>query len=56
MKNCLVVLAACALPLAAEESYRKPPKEILDVLNAPPTPTASANPGGTAVIFAQPLV
>jgi hypothetical protein len=30
-----------SVELTAEEVYKKPPKEILDVLNAPAIPTAS---------------
>jgi hypothetical protein len=42
---CLTALLLLALlPLSAEEVYRKPPKEILDILNAPPTPGASLSP------------
>jgi dipeptidyl aminopeptidase/acylaminoacyl peptidase len=42
---CLTALLLLALlPMSAEEVYRKPPKEILDILNAPATPGASLSP------------
>ena len=42
------VFLAFALPLAADQlSYQKPPKEILDILNAPATPNLSVNPART---------
>jgi dipeptidyl aminopeptidase/acylaminoacyl peptidase len=38
------VLVITLIPIAAEEQYKKPPKEILDVLNAPVTPGVSLSP------------
>ncbi|MEP6708066.1 MAG: prolyl oligopeptidase family serine peptidase [Pyrinomonadaceae bacterium] len=38
------LLFVCAGLSSAQERYRKPPKEILDVLNAPVTPSASVDP------------
>src|SRR5262245_50605659 len=41
----IVAIFALALtPTTAEEVYKKPPKEILDVLNAPAPPGASVSP------------
>jgi dipeptidyl aminopeptidase/acylaminoacyl peptidase len=37
----------------AQQTYRKPPKEILDVLNAPLTPSASVSPGRDYILLAQ---
>jgi dipeptidyl aminopeptidase/acylaminoacyl peptidase len=37
----------------AQESYRKPPKDVLDVLNAPLAPTASLSPSRDFILFAQ---
>jgi dipeptidyl aminopeptidase/acylaminoacyl peptidase len=43
------------LALFAAEPYRKPPKEILDVLNAPQTPSLALNPTRTHAIEGQPV-
>ena len=51
----LLLCAAAVAAFAADESYRKPPQEILDVLNAPQTPAVSVSPSGTAILFAQPI-
>ena len=37
----LVCLATAAI---AQQGYKKPPKEVLDILNAPTTPGASVSP------------
>jgi dipeptidyl aminopeptidase/acylaminoacyl peptidase len=37
----------------AQSTYRKPPKEVLDVLDAPPTPTASISPTRDFMLLAQ---
>jgi dipeptidyl aminopeptidase/acylaminoacyl peptidase len=51
---CLTVLLLLAfVPLSAEEVYRKPPKEILDILNAPPTPGASLSPTRDYLLLAK---
>src|ERR1035438_4396806 len=50
----LLVLCANALILGAE-SYQKPPKAILDVLNAPVTPQLSLSPTHTFAVQAQPV-
>lgn len=48
---CLLVLA---LPLGADQlPYQKPPKEILDILNAPALPGLSVNPTRTYATLAQ---
>ena len=53
-------VAACLLPtllltsaVLAQGGYRKPSKQILDVLDVPPTPTASVNPSRTHMLLAQ---
>src|SRR5581483_9803726 len=44
----LSYLFALALPLAADQlPYQKPPKEILDILNAPQLPALAVNPPRT---------
>jgi dipeptidyl aminopeptidase/acylaminoacyl peptidase len=46
-------LAALAPVRADEVLYQKPPKEVLDVLNAPSTPTLSVNPTKTYAALSQ---
>jgi dipeptidyl aminopeptidase/acylaminoacyl peptidase len=41
--------------LAGETSYQKPPQEVLDVLNAPLTPTISVSPHRDYAILMQPV-
>src|SRR5215470_17798703 len=48
----LVCFAALA---SADEAYRKPPREVLDVLSAPATPRAALSPTHTHVLLAEPL-
>ena len=49
-----LLLLAATLASAAE-LYQKPPKEVLDVLNAPATPRAFVSPDRTRVLLAEPL-
>jgi dipeptidyl aminopeptidase/acylaminoacyl peptidase len=46
---------AAALGRPAELTYQKPPREILDVLNAPPAPLISVNPPRDYAILMQPV-
>ena len=46
----VVILTVSA---SAQEVYRKPPKEVLDVLNAPVTPTASISPARDTMLLAE---
>jgi dipeptidyl aminopeptidase/acylaminoacyl peptidase len=39
-----IALLIVATSAFAQQGYKKPPKEVLDILNAPVTPTASLNP------------
>ena len=52
----LVVLATLLLPpsdrLAAQEAYRTPPPDVIDVLEAPPFPQAVMSPSGDRMILA----
>src|SRR6266404_6294470 len=44
----LLPLVLLAIPVLADQlPYQKPPKEILDVLNVPATPTLAVNPNRT---------
>jgi hypothetical protein len=38
------LLLALVVPISAELTWQKPPKEVLDILNAPATPVLSVNP------------
>jgi len=49
------LLLAAALVWPAELTYQKPPREILDDLNAPPAPLISVNPSRDYAILMQPL-
>ncbi|HJT67687.1 MAG TPA: prolyl oligopeptidase family serine peptidase [Pyrinomonadaceae bacterium] len=40
----LVVTLFAAVTVGAQQGYKKPPKEVLDILNAPVTPSASVSP------------
>jgi hypothetical protein len=40
----VILLSVTALVLSAAETYQKPPKPILDVMNAPVTPTLQLSP------------
>ena len=42
-----------AVTVSAQTGYQKPPKEILDVLNAPAAPTPSVNPSRTHVLLME---
>jgi dipeptidyl aminopeptidase/acylaminoacyl peptidase len=43
------MLIAFGLTLRAQEPYKLPPKEIVDILDAPPTPMVSMNPTRTVM-------
>ena len=50
-----LLLIAAGHPLLAQSSYQHPPKEILDVLDAPALPIAYVNPTGNAMLLGTPL-
>lgn len=50
-----IFVLAAALALPAELTYQKPPREILDVLKAPPPPLISVNPSRDYAILMLPL-
>ncbi len=52
-RRTLFVVLLLALSAFGQFTYQKPPKAILDVLNAPPTPQASLNPTRTYMMLAQ---
>jgi dipeptidyl aminopeptidase/acylaminoacyl peptidase len=47
-----LLTAACVVALAQEGGYKKPPQEVLDVLNAPVTPTAFLAPTRDQMLLA----
>jgi dipeptidyl aminopeptidase/acylaminoacyl peptidase len=49
----LLLLALATLVRATDFTYQQPPKEIRDVLNAPPTPSISVSPRHDYAIFLQ---
>ncbi len=51
----LIVLTILATGAFAQGSYKKPPKEIEDVLNAPALPTTSVSPAKDKILLATPL-
>ncbi len=50
-----VLLFISALVCSGAEPYRKPPKEMLDILNSPPTPALALNPTHTYAMQGQPV-
>jgi dipeptidyl aminopeptidase/acylaminoacyl peptidase len=53
MKIAVSLVCLLAAPLAAETVYQKPPREILEVLNAPAPPAASVNPPRTHMLLLE---
>lgn len=51
----LAVLVLFANVVCAQTGYKKPPKEVLDILNAPVTPTASLSPTRENLLLATGL-
>ena len=51
----LAVIFVLALTAFAQQGYKKPPKEVLDILNAPVTPGASVSPTRDNIILATGL-
>ncbi len=47
------VVLALVQAVAAQTDYRKPPQAILDILNAPATPTLSVSPSKTHAVLAE---
>ena len=46
-------LLILAIPIPAELTYQRPPKEVLDILNAPQLPVLSVNPTRTYATLSQ---
>lgn len=50
----LAVLAAALVPCAAgQEPYKMPPKEVVDILDAPPTPSVTMSPAGDTMLLVE---
>jgi len=49
----LLFVCAAALPLFAQQPYRQPPQQILDVLRAPDIPSVIVSPTGDRVLLAE---
>lgn len=52
--NLLVVLAIFTV-INLAQGYKKPPKEIMDILNAPAIPITSVSPAKNKIVFLEPL-
>jgi dipeptidyl aminopeptidase/acylaminoacyl peptidase len=55
MRTTLLAACCCFGAALAQEAYKKPPKEILDVLNAPATPGESLSPSRDFLILRESL-
>lgn len=51
-----ILMLSLSVSAHAQETYKKPPKEILDVLNAPATPVPIVSPAGDAALMITPRV
>src|SRR5260370_41496400 len=51
----LLILSLAANTSFGQQGYKKPPKEVLDVLNAPATPQASISPTRDAMLLSTSL-
>jgi len=50
---CIFLLAAIVPFAAAQEPYKTPPKEIVDILSAPPTPRVVVSPAGDRLLLVE---
>jgi len=48
-------IVIAAQPLAAQQAYQHPPREIVEILDAPAPPVPFVSPAGNAVILATPV-
>ena len=54
-RRCSLVLFLCAFAAVGAEVYRKPPQSVLDILNAPMTPTLSISPARNFAMQGAPV-
>jgi dipeptidyl aminopeptidase/acylaminoacyl peptidase len=52
---CVVIAAALCVPASAQSGYKQPPKEIMEVLNAPAIPATSISPTRDRIAILTPL-
>src|SRR5215217_8083134 len=50
-----ILIAVCAVVCLGQGSYKQPPKEVMDVLNAPPIPLTTVSPAGDRIAMLEPL-
>ena len=48
-----MVLAAAGSGLLAQEPYKLPPKDVIDIVDAPPTPSVSLSPAGDVMALVE---
>src|SRR5271170_3174488 len=53
VRSPLLLLSLASVVFAGDYTYQQPPKDIRDVLNAPPTPASSVSPQRDYAIFLQ---
>src|SRR5271170_1276419 len=53
VRSPLLLLSLASVVFAGDYTYQQPPKDIRDVLNAPPTPAISVSPQRDYAIFLQ---
>jgi dipeptidyl aminopeptidase/acylaminoacyl peptidase len=49
--SALIFIFLCSLALFAQEPYKLPPKEVIDIVNAPPPPRVSMSPNGELMLL-----
>ncbi|MBC8358516.1 MAG: prolyl oligopeptidase family serine peptidase [Candidatus Aminicenantes bacterium] len=49
----LIFIFLSSLTISAQEPYKLPPKEVLDIVDAPPSPRVSLNPTGDTMLIIQ---
>ena len=52
----LFVLAISISAFAQNATYQKPPKDVLNVLNAPANPTTSISPAKDKILLIEPMI
>lgn len=57
LKSRLIIIFAAAIAfspvLSAQEPYKLPPKEVIDIVDAPPTPSVSMSPAGDTMALIE---
>ena len=55
LASTFLALLFCTTSALAQQGYKKPPKEVLDILHAPVTPTAAISPTRDNILLATGL-